>query len=143
MNTFPHFYFSPFRNILLDGMLFSSLRSLKFNKNNYWTITKDDLEQIYDSIDSIQKGDKIIMYQESPFVFVNKNGVSNKLFRPLLSKIFYGYSHRDFIDFLIELTLFHRISYPLNSRHFKIIIRKLSNYYPNEKNIFDELLKNL
>lgn len=143
MNTFPHFYFSPFRNILLDGMLFSTLRSLKFNKNNYWTINKDDLETVYDSLNTIQKGDKIIMYQESPFVFVNKNGISNKLFQPILSRLLYGYTHYDFIDFLIELTLFHRVSYPLNSREFKIILRRLSDFYPNEKNIFDELCKYL
>jgi hypothetical protein len=81
------------------------------------------------------------MYQESPFVFVNKNGVSNKVFRPILSKIFYGYSHRDFIDFLIELTLFHRVSYPMFSRNYKITLKRISEFYSNEKNIFEELFK--
>jgi hypothetical protein len=141
MNAFPHFINTPFREILLSGILFTTLRKLKFNKNNFWEIKKEDINLIYDSLNSIQKGDKIIMYKESPFVFVNKNGVSNTLFRPILSKIFYGYSHHDFIDFLIELTLFHRICYPIFSGNFKVTLRRISEFYPDEKNIFDELLR--
>lgn len=141
MNTFPFYHTSPFRDILINSKFLISLRKLKFNQNNFWKITKEDVEPIYEALESIQKGDKIIMYQEPPFVFVNKNGISNKIFRPILSKVFCGYSHYDFIDFLIELTIFHRIGFPMYSNENKIILRKLSQFYPNEKNIFDELLK--
>jgi len=141
MNTFPFYHASPFRDILVNSKFSISLRKLKFNKNNFWQIKKENIPSIYESLNSIQKGDKIIMYQEPPFVFVNKNKLSNKLFRHILSKVFSGYSHLDFIDFLIELTIFHRIGFPMYSNENKIILRRISHFYPDEKNIFEELLK--
>ena len=56
MNTFPFYYSSPYREILINGTIFTSLRKLKFNQNNFWEIKKKDIDPIYDILESIQKG---------------------------------------------------------------------------------------
>lgn len=141
MNSFPYFYSNPFRNILINSTIFKELRDIKFNKNNFWSIHKEDISIIYDILDKIEKDNKIIMCDYTPFVFISNNTFSNKLFRPILSKVFTGYSHFDFLDFLIELTIFHRIYLQFKTKEYKALLIKLANFYPNEKNIFDAIFK--
>lgn len=145
MNKFPypHYFSNPFRDILINSKFIKSLRDLKFNKSNFWNIEHNSLPLIYDILNDIQNNDKIIMYQESPFVMISRSNISNKFIRPIISKIFCGYSHFDFIDFLIELTIYHRINLNFKSREFKFILFKLTDFYPNEKNIFDVLFREL
>lgn len=143
MNGFPHYNNTPFRDLVTNTKFINQLRELKFNKNNYWNINFNDLTKIYNILDKINLGDKIIMYYNSPYPIVSKSLISNKLFRPILNKVFCGYSHYDFIDFLIELTIFHRINLNFKSREFKAILIRIGDIYPNEKNIFDALFKEL
>lgn len=133
---FPYYYNLPFGEIIRKNSEFIDLRKNKFNPKNIFNIKIEDIGPIIKNIEKITKNDKVIISNETPFIYVNCNYLSNTFFRPFVSKIFYGYSHYDLIDFLIEFIIFCKINFIRTKNEIGNKIMELSEFYPKEKEIF-------